>query len=283
MNILEILKFEYFIAIAIGYVVYQVIRYFVNLVYSNMIQKRHQANAKLTREVRDKKIQAFVIKYGNNSSLTREEICKIINLSLYELSEAIKNKSITSVRATLIYALNCCTVGKELEAIADCDFEKALEEAVNADKIINSTEKSKLPLLIGVPISIKDHIRVKGYLDTLGYCSLYNNKSPKNCYFVDELIKLGAVILCKSNIPQGLLAAESKNLIWGNSKNIWDLTRTSGGSSGGEGSLISSFCSPVGLGTDVAGSIRIPAYYSGIYGFKTTSNKTSLNGYKVKI
>ena len=88
----------------------------------------------------------------------------------------------------------------------------------------------------------------------------------------------GAIPFVKSNIPQLLMIPESCNNVFGAWKNFHDYGRTPGGSSGGEGALISSECSPAGIGNDIGGSIRIPAAFSGIYGFKPSSSRTTYNG-----
>lgn len=90
------------------------------------------------------------------------------------------------------------------------------------------------------------------------------------------MIDNGIVVLCKSNIPTGYLAHESGNNVWGLALNPWNKIRSTGGSSGGEGGLVGSYCSPMGLGTDVGGSIRVPAAWCGIYGFKPTPKRSSI-------
>lgn len=239
---------------------------------------KHKANIKIYQENREAKINEFYEKHKN--MITQEEILKICNLPVKELCEKIKTQEITSYKVFICYSLNCCTVAKNLNTIADIDFENGLQLARDADeKIKNNSNISDLPLL-GIPISIKDHIPVEGYIDTFGLANFINNKAKKDCYLVEKLKKLGAIVLCKSNIPQSLMCAESSNYIFGECKNIWDKTRTTGGSSGGEGGLIQSFSSPFGIGSDIGGSIRAPCHYCGIYGFKPTSNRLPSFGFK---
>lgn len=244
----------------------------------NYYKKRNRHNellkqGELALKNRNKAIKDFYEKYKNEVSKNDTE--KILKLTASELSEAIKNKEISSRKATLVYILNCATVGLELNGMADVNFEKALNEADFADKLIQTKSKNDLPPLIGLPMTIKDHVPVKGYVDTIGYCSQVNSKSQFDCDVVDNLRKLGIVIICKSNVIQATMGAETTNRVYGTSKNIYNLSRTTGGSSGGEGCLVGAFCSPLGIGTDIAGSIRNPAAFNGIYGFKPTSNKIS--------
>ena len=128
--------------------------------------------------------------------------------------------------------------------------------------------KEDLPALIGLPISIKDHIRVKGLRSTSGLVANHNDIDDQDAYIVEVLKQAGAVILCKGNVPQGMLTLESSNRLWGNAENPWNKSKTPGGSSGGEAGLVTTHCAPIGLGSDIGGSIRNPAYNCGIYGFK---------------
>lgn len=223
---------------------------------------------------RNLKIESFLSSYKNQ--ITKDDIVKICNSSITELTEKIKMKEVSAKKLFLCYALNCCTVARQLNTIADIDFERGLKLAEEADKLISLTKEEdmdKLPILLGIPISIKDHIPAKGYIDTFGLLSNVNLRANKSSLLVKTLENLGAIVLCKSNVPQLLMCAESSNNVFGECKNIWDLTRVTGGSSGGEAGLVQSFCSPIGIGTDCGGSIRNPCHYSGVCGFKPTSNR----------
>lgn len=98
------------------------------------------------------------------------------------------------------------------------------------------------------------------------------------CFAVVLISLLSNIVAFRTNIPQLLLMPESDNAIWGTSKNPYDISRTSGGSSGGEAALIASRCSVLGLGSDIGGSIRIPAHYCGITGFKPTPGRITAKG-----
>lgn len=89
----------------------------------------------------------------------------------------------------------------------------------------------------------------------------------------------GAIIIAKSNVPQMAMAYDSSNFIFGSTKNPWDKSRVSGGSSGGESSLIAARCSPLGIGSDIGGSIRTPSSFCGITGFKPSSTRISVKGH----
>jgi amidase len=106
-------------------------------------------------------------------------------------------------------------------------------------------------LLHGLPISIKDNFYVKGTDSTLGFVSLANQPVTFNSPLVDMLKELGAVIYCKTNVPTGMMVAETVNNLFGRTLNPLNRKLTSGGSSGGESALIAFGGSPLGVGSDI--------------------------------
>lgn len=283
---------------------YKILLYIINKIQSKFTINRWSRIAKDIISKRNAASNTFYDKYKNEFK-SRKEIIDITKLSIEQLSIKIKLKQITSRKAYLCYALNSATVGLKLNSLAYVDFEYGLKMAEKADETIeyhtnnyiktNNNLKSTnindlnlikylnkvLPALIGVPMSIKDHIPIKNFIDSCGYISkayfdlkeLEKNNLNREALIITKLKSLGIIPICKSNVVQGLMAAETSNNLWGSNYNVFDLTRTTGGSSGGEGSLISCYCSPLGLGSDIAGSIRIPSNFNGVYGFKPTSNK----------
>lgn len=132
--------------------------------------------------------------------------------------------------------------------------------------------------LHGLPISIKDGFQVAGSEATIGFVSYLGRIAEKNSPLVDILLQLGAVIFVKTNIPQTLMTADSHNNIFGRTLNPHNTMLTAGGSSGGEGALVAFRGSPLGIGTDIAGSIRIPSLCCGTYGFKPTTCRVPYGG-----
>lgn len=117
---------------------------------------------------------------------------------------------------------------------------------------------------------------VPGTDATIGFICFANDKSTKHSVLCDMLLEHGAVFYCKTNIPQTLMTADSDNNVFGRCLNPHNTSLTAGGSSGGEGALIAMRGSIVGIGTDIAGSIRIPAHCNGTYGFKPSARLVSL-------
>ncbi|XP_006839783.1 PREDICTED: fatty-acid amide hydrolase 1 [Chrysochloris asiatica] len=139
---------------------------------------------------------------------------------------------------------------------------------------------SRQGLLYGVPVSIKECFSYKGYDSTLGLS--VNQGMPAECdSVVVQVLKLqGAVPFVHTNVPQSMLSFDCSNPLFGQTTNPWKLSKSPGGSSGGEGALIGAGGSLLGLGTDIGGSIRFPSAFCGICGLKPTGNRLSKSGLK---
>lgn len=104
-------------------------------------------------------------------------------------------------------------------------------------------------------------------------------KATEDGLIIDILRKGGLIPFVKTNIPQVAMTYDSFNYVWGRANNPWDIKRTTGGSSGGEGGLIAARGSVLGIGSDIGGSLRIPAEFCGIYSLKPSSNRLSFKGH----
>ena len=129
-----------------------------------------------------------------------------------------------------------------------------------------------LPLLHGIPISIKDLFWQKGFLATVGCAFLCkdSDRADEDGVIVKLFRNAGAIPLVRGNVPQSALSLHTDNLVFGCARNPHDQSRSCGGSSGGDAGLIASQCIPFGIGSDIGGSLRFPAAFCGIYGFKPT-------------
>ncbi|EQL34317.1 glutamyl-tRNA (Gln) amidotransferase [Blastomyces dermatitidis ATCC 26199] len=160
-------------------------------------------------------------------------------------------------RAAIAHQLiNCCT---------EMFFERALERARELDGYLARTGNVVGPLH-GLPISIKDGFDIEGIDTTVGWAGLIGKPAKKSGSVVRLLLSLGAVLYVKTNIPQSLMMSDSYNHVFGQSVNAFNKYLISGGSSGGEGALVGAQGSILGVGTDIGGSIRIPAALQGLYG-----------------
>lgn len=149
-------------------------------------------------------------------------------------------------------------------------FDEAIRRAEELDAEQASNPNAPLRPLHGVPISLKDSHKIPGYDSTVGL--IYFANKPDDVYspLAQQLLDLGAVLYCKTNVPQTMMTADSDNNVFGRTLNPANVNITAGGSSGGEGALIAMRGSILGVGTDVAGSIRIPSLCNGIYGLRPT-------------
>ena len=127
--------------------------------------------------------------------------------------------------------------------------------------------------LHGVPITIKDQFLVAGTPTTWGLPNQAGHRATEDGPLVRRWRQAGAIILGKTNVPQLLYYAESDNPVYGRANNPWNLARTPGGSSGGEGAIIAAGGSPIGMGGDIGGSLRIPAHFCGLTTLKPTSGR----------
>ncbi|KAI4107339.1 MAG: hypothetical protein L6R37_001700 [Teloschistes peruensis] len=165
-------------------------------------------------------------------------------------------------------------------------FDAAIKDAKALDDFYSKTKKSAGPLH-GLPVSLKDQFHVKDVETTMGYIGWIGTFQGKKGtgqekVFESELVKelrdLGAVLYCKTSVPHTLMAGETVNNIIGYTWNPKNRNLSCGGSSGGEGALIGLRGSPVGFGTDIGGSIRIPAAFNGLYGLRPSSGRIPYEG-----
>ncbi|KAF4111834.1 fatty-acid amide hydrolase 1 [Onychostoma macrolepis] len=198
------------------------------------------------------------------------ESSSIVSLSLPELTGKLKDGSLQPDAVLYAFMEKALEVSKNL----NCSTE-ILMESVTQLKDINTQKKG---LLYGVPISIKDNVAYEGHDASCGVVSKLDQPEPGDSVVVTVLKKHGAIPFIKTNIPQSLLNYDCSNPIYGQTLNPCNLQKTPGGSSGGEGALIGGGGSILGLGTDIGGSIRIPASFCGICGFKPTARRLSIQG-----
>ena len=201
-------------------------------------------------------------------------------LSATELKEGLGRGDFSSEEVVRALLERHQTVNPGINAvIAQC--EDALDRAREADRARSSGES--LGPLHGLPITIKDNVDVEGMDSTLGLRSRVGLPAAKDAVLVDELRRCGALVLGKTNVPQVLLAQETENVVFGVTRNPWNHERVPGGSSGGEAAAVAAGISPFGIGTDIGGSIRVPAHFCGIAGFKPTLDRWSNRGSRTAI
>lgn len=206
--------------------------------------------------------------------LNEKEINITESYTAKELLQKIANKEFTSLEVTTAFCKRAAIANQLTNCCTELLFQEALDRAKWLDDYLNQRGEVLGPLH-GLPISIKDALNIKGFDSTIGYVSFIGNKTvvDDDAAIVKILLELGAVIHVKTNIPTTMLSSDSENNIFGRTLNPLKLTLTAGGSSGGEGSLIKQRGSLIGIGTDIGGSVCIPALCCGIYGFRPSNHR----------
>jgi fatty acid amide hydrolase 2 len=148
-------------------------------------------------------------------------------------------------------------------------FDEARAEAREADRAL-AEGRNDLPAFHGVPCSIKEAFAVRGMPNTSGLVARKGRPVESDAITVARLRKAGSIVLGVTNVSELCMWMESNNQVYGRSNNPYDPARTCGGSSGGEGAIIGAGGAPYGLGADIGGSIRMPAFFNGIFGHKAT-------------
>ncbi|NWZ78057.1 VDHAP protein, partial [Poecile atricapillus] len=143
------------------------------------------------------------------------------------------------------------------------------------DQLQKLKKQKEKGLLYSIPISIKDHINCKGHISSAGMVKFLGQVKEEDSVIVQVLKHQGGIPFVKTNIPQTMINYDCSNLIFGQTLNPLNLQKSPGGSSGGEGALIAGGGSILGIGSDVAGSIRLPSSFCGLCGLKPTSNRIS--------
>ncbi|XP_043554921.1 fatty-acid amide hydrolase 1 isoform X4 [Chiloscyllium plagiosum] len=199
----------------------------------------------------------------------------VLSLSLLELHEQLQDGSLSPDSVLFAYMEKALEVTKLLNCVTEF-----LPECQTQLKNLSGKKKG---LLYGIPVSIKDNINYKGHDSTCGLRKFFHQPATKDSVLVQVLKKQGAIPFVKTNVPQSLLSYECSNPIFGQTINPHDHKRTPGGSSGGEGALIAAGGSILGIGSDIGGSIRVPAAFCGICGFKPTGNRLSSQGIRTSL
>jgi amidase len=165
-------------------------------------------------------------------------------------------------------------VNGELNAVVQLVPERARAEAAAADA--RQAAGEELGPLHGVPVTIKDCFATEGIVTTVGTTGLRSFVPDVDDVTVARLRAAGAIVVGKTNCPELLMGFESDNLVYGRTVNPYDASRTCGGSSGGEAAIVGAGASPLGLGSDSGGSLRVPAHFCGVPTLKPTHGRVPI-------
>lgn len=196
----------------------------------------------------------------------------LTRLSAIELAAMIGRGEVSSAEAVEAHIDRIEHVNAAVNAVVVKRYAEARAEAQAADRARSGG--GLLGPLHGVPITIKEALDVAGTPSTFGLPSRAGIRAERDDAYVGRLREAGAIILGKTNVAQCLLYYESDNPVYGRTSNPWNPDRTAGGSSGGEAAIIAAGGSPLGLATDLGGSVRVPATFCGVPGIKPTAGRT---------
>ena len=200
---------------------------------------------------------------------------EIIYYDATKLAELIRTRELSPVEVVQAHLDRIEAVNPKLNAIVTV-ADDALEAAKAAEAAVMAGDE--LGPLHGVPITVKDSIDTAGVLTQRG-SPIFRGRIPTtDAVSVARMKRAGAILLAKTNLPEFSYSTETDNLLTGRTNNPWNLDRTPGGSSGGESAAIAAGMSPLGLGTDLAISIRGPAAQTGIIGLKATHGRIPMTG-----
>jgi fatty acid amide hydrolase 2 len=199
-------------------------------------------------------------------------------MSVSEIAKNVRTKQISAYEVVNTHIEHSLACNKTINAIACSRFEQAIREAKNLDALIHK-KGSLAGTLIGVPFSVKESISLENAQNTSGSYLRKGNRSKKNATVVQRLMSHGAIPIAQTNLSELALWPECNNVIYGRTNNPYNTNYTSGGSSGGDASLVACRGVPFGIGTDGGGSIRIPSSHCGIFGHKPSSQYVPMTGH----
>ena len=199
-----------------------------------------------------------------------QELCF---MSAIELAAAIRDRKVSPVEVIDSVYVRIHAINPKINAFCTLTEEKARRAAREAEAAV--MRGGRLGLLFGVPVSIKDLLLTQGVRTMFGSCIRENYIPEEDAPSVAKLVAAGAIMIGKTTTPEHGFKGVTDSPLTGVSVNPWDLGKTCGGSSGGAGAAVASGLGPLAVGTDAAGSIRIPCSFNGIFGLKPSFGRVA--------
>ncbi len=195
--------------------------------------------------------------------------------SATELLKLLRTRQIGAVEVLQHHLERVERLNGDLNAVVTQDVESALRAAREAD----NRPKADLPPLHGLPMTIKEAFNVVGMQTTCGFPHLVGNQPSQDADAVAMLKAAGAVVFGKTNVPVGAFDWQAYNPVYGSTNNPWNAGCTPGGSSGGSAAALAAGLTPLELGSDIGGSIRVPAHFCGVYGHRPSYGLVPAHGH----
>ncbi|KAI8946103.1 putative fatty-acid amide hydrolase [Xylaria longipes] len=209
------------------------------------------------------------IKIPTTCGVLSDVECEITsNYDATALLAKLKAGTFSVEQVTVAFCKRAAIAQQLVNCLTEIFFDKAIERARRLDAKRRDNPSEALPPLFGLPISLKDSFQVQGEDTSTGLACYVNEPAEENSALAAMLLDLGAVLYCKTNLPQSIMTGDSDNNVFGRTLNPRNIHLTAGGSTGGEGALLALRGSILGAGTDIGGSIRVPSVCNGIYGFR---------------
>lgn len=221
-------------------------------------------------------------KYAFESDYYTVEEKEYLEAEATIIVENIKARQWTALEVAKAYCKASAYAQEFTNCLTEILYAEAIERAQYLDDHQSRTGTTIGPLH-GLPISLKDSFIVPPHPASIGMAVYANEPTTKSSTMVNILRDLGAVFYCKTNVPVAMMMAETTNNVWGETINPLHKLLSPGGSSGGESALIAFKASPLGVGTDIGGSVRIPAAWCHLYGLKPSFGRFPVTGQKPSI
>ncbi|KAI0932940.1 hypothetical protein AcW1_000094 [Taiwanofungus camphoratus] len=199
--------------------------------------------------------------------LTARELEITDTVDVDTLLHKLRTAEWSSVEVTTAFYKRAIIAQQLTNCLTEIFVDRALARAKEVDDHLKVTGKVVGPLH-GLPVSLKDQFSIKGLETIMGYAGWIGQFAERDSVLVELLYECGAVPFVRTNVPQTLMWGETYNHVFGRTTNPYNRYMTPGGSSGGEGALLAMRGSPLGVGTDIGGSVRIPSTFCGLYGLR---------------
>jgi fatty acid amide hydrolase len=193
------------------------------------------------------------------------------DLPAHEIVRLIASREVSCAEAVEYFIARLSAVDDKLNAVTVDLYDSARKTAADTDKRLSRSEK--LGPLAGLPMTIKECFDLAGTATTYGLTTRRNEIERRDDPYVAALRAAGAIPIAKTNLPQLMFYTETDNPLYGRTNNPWDVERSCGGSSGGEAAVIAAGASPLGLGNDIGGSLRVPAAFCAITSIRPTAGR----------